>query len=82
MQDQSYQGYTNYETFLVVLEIGNNQRHLSTTRSHDNQDDFQEWVESVVLPIDNTNPMQTDLINAALSRVNWQEAFEHLKKVD
>ena len=77
-----HQGFSNYETFLVVLEIENNQQYLTTTRGHNNQDDFREWVESVVLPTDNTNPIQTDLINAALSRVNWQEAFLHLNKVD
>jgi CRISPR/Cas system Type II protein with McrA/HNH and RuvC-like nuclease domain len=76
-----YQGFSNYETFLVVLEIENDQQYLVTTRNHNNQDDFQEWVEeSVVLPTDNTNPIRTDLINAALSRVNWQEAFLHLIK--
>ncbi len=77
-----YQGFTNYETFLVVLEIENNQQYLATARSHNDQDDFREWVESVVLPTDNTNPIQTDLINAALCRVNWQEVFVHLNKVD
>jgi hypothetical protein len=77
-----HQGFTNYETFLVVLEIENNQQYLATARSHKNQDGLHEYVESIVLPTDNTNPIQTDLINAALCRVNWQEAFTHLNKVD
>lgn len=76
MQDQSHQGFTNYETFLVVLEIENNQQQLQTTRSLSSMDEFRDYVETIVLPTD--NPIQTDLINAALSRVNWQEAFQHL----
>ena len=77
MQDQ-HQGFTNYETFLVVLEIENNQQQLQTARSFSSMDEFRDYVETIVLPTDSKNPIQTDLINAALSRVNWQEAFQHL----
>ncbi len=80
--DELYQGFSNYETFLVVLEIENNQQYLATARSHNDQDDFRGYIESVVLTTDDTNPIQTDLINAALCRVNWREAFLHLNKVD
>ena len=82
MQDQSHQGFTNYETFLVVLEIENNQQQLQTTRSLSSMDEFRDYVETIVLPTGNKNPIQTDLINAALSRVNWQETFQHLTHVD
>jgi len=77
MQDR-HQGFTNYETFLVVLEIENDQQQLQTTRCFSSMDEFRDYVETIVIPTDNTNPIQTDLINAALSHVNWQEAFQHL----
>jgi hypothetical protein len=79
-----YNGWTNYETWCVNLWLTNDQESYEATRelvqrSHNPYEAAQalrDWVED-------TNPLQdqatvfTDLLNAALSEVNWHEIATH-----
>jgi hypothetical protein len=85
-----YEGWTNYETWLVPLWIDNDcgtyQQRLALvqevqkTQPEDRQarelaDRLKEWIEE-------ENPcsessLHRDLLGAALSEVNWLEIAEH-----
>jgi hypothetical protein len=82
----SYNGWTNYETWAVKLWLDNEQSsyydmtsHAAEgyeTRAEPNVYDFASWLEEYVreymLP-DDINGLASDLLNAAMSEVDWQE---------
>jgi len=89
MCEQEHNGWTNYETWLVVCWIDNEQKFIEVLKKIVNKkvefevhrdDELKEVIEEYVM---GTNPKATlrmDLINSALSRVNWKEMVEHYKE--
>jgi len=88
-EDRTYNGWTNYETWLINLHIGNDQsseyeaRQL-TRRSKDRADladALKDWLEEILIP-DNYDQtfaklLTVDMINGFLCDVNWREIANH-----
>ena len=85
-----YNGWTNYETWLVGLWYSDsyNEYFLEQFREgdllqHVNADEIRDYVESA-LDADTHAPengLMTDLVNNAMSQVNWRELAEHVEEL-
>jgi hypothetical protein len=76
--DNTYQGWTNYETWAVALWIDNdeglhNEYYGSGITASDLKREFQEGVP------DDIGGLWIDLIQGSLDSVNWEEIAEHLE---
>ena len=79
MADESYQGWTNYETWAVGLRIMNYEpmyRYLkllarSLQLGIDKDKALREWVEGMNPLTDGS--MFSDLLQRAIGQVNWTE---------
>jgi hypothetical protein len=77
--DRGYQGWTNYETWLVALWLQNDEALYESAMDAlriDHEDDrpdvqLKDFVEE--LAQEGIEGFQLDLINAALAEVNWSE---------
>lgn len=88
MKEEGYNGYTNYETWLVMLWIDNEQSSheywLDMAKSIDDsvqlaramQDHFEECRENVLN--EHVSLFFSDMLNAAFSHVNWMELSEYI----
>ena len=83
MTDETYNGWTNYATWRVNLEMfdGVDPRDIST-RFHPDEaynlgHDLKEWAEQL---LSDTSPqgLALDYALAFLGEVNWHEIAEHL----
>lgn len=81
MSDKSYNGWTNYETWVVNLWLANDEGlYIEATDRATNADgdvydlaqDFKSWVCDDLAP-DLGASFAADLLNAALSEVDWNE---------
>jgi len=91
MEKKQYNGWTNYATWLVALHIDNDEALQNYALELVGQDDcewgvatasseLKNWFEELVDEIANfipNNALVSDLINATLSDVNWQEIAKH-----
>ena len=86
MADTKYNGYTNYETWAVCLWIDNDEYMQGVARSmvrHKDLEDgsaaqaIKEWFEEMKPELGAS--LWSDLLNAAMSEVNWQEVAEQYK---
>ncbi len=84
-----YNGYTNYETWLVGLWYSDsyNEYFLVQVREgellqHVNADQLRDYVVEGFMD-DQTpeNGLVTDLVNNAMSQVNWRELAEHVEEL-
>lgn len=88
-QDEKHNGWTNRETWLVNLWLTNEQGLYEEARAACNRDGemLQEAAQSLEDFVDDLLSDQhdgrsgflTDLINAALARVNWAEIAESFR---
>jgi hypothetical protein len=84
-RDTSYNGWTNYETWVVKLWIDNEQydqeRWLEAAKTAESTgtlaDQMQEEYEDAT---PETVGVWSDLLSAALGEVNWFEIAEHLQE--
>lgn len=79
----SYNGWTNYETWLVAVWLDNEEPSYHAVREavrdsgpRNAAKAIRELVEELVLPPGNGG-LAHDLITGALSEVNWSEIAEH-----
>ena len=88
MRREEYNGYTNYETWLVNLWLNNDEatynqlRELvvTTSTAYELGKALQEWIqESIPEAVDG---MFMDLINAGLSEVDWMEIAEAAREAE
>lgn len=77
--DKSYNGWTNYETWLVNLWLTNEEVSDATLREivkhgqdYEAADALKAWVKDEYLP-DLGAGLASDLVGAALSEVDWLE---------
>lgn len=87
--DTTYEGWTNRETWCVVLWIRNDEPRYDEARSmvpglvemieregiNNAADYVQDWVEGWTLGDDPGATLATDLITGALARVDWREVI-------
>ena len=80
--DQTHNGWTNRETWLVHLWLSNDAGAYASCReiARESASDagagsriWEEWVDAAIESAGPSNGMVCDLINAALARVNWPE---------
>ena len=82
VEQNKYNGWTNYETWLVNLWLNNEEeserelRHIS--RMSKSAEKLREWVQDMVC--EDGGSLKGDLINTALNAVNWQEIVETVEK--
>ena len=82
---ETYNGYTNYETFLVSINTDGIELEMvfgeeeNVENTYDNAEIFKAFVEEHVFEnSEDMNPLALDLLNAAFSKVNWKELLEEL----
>ena len=85
MSDESYNGYTNYETWAVKLWIDNDEASYNYWMERARELDETELRDTLQNELEERNPVQTvsvytDLMRAALQRVNYQEIARLLKE--
>lgn len=73
--DNKYNGWTNYATWRVNLEILNGYEHTSTD-TYDLSQELKEYVENYLDLSD--DGITKDYAMAFISDVNWYEIAEHL----
>ena len=70
-----YNGWTNYETWLVNLEMGlTDNFHIFESRNLD--DLIVELKDYAEIAIDSENTLATNFANIILSKVDWREIAE------
>lgn len=84
MSDKKYNGWANYETWLVNLHLTNDQytseRIEEITKNSKSVYDLHESLKDFceeLLVFDGNNLFLADMLNAALSEVDWRELSEH-----
>ena len=94
MSDKTYNGWKNYETWLIALWIDNEQRLQEEARmiaryaARKNlgddtlpalADGLKQWVEDWhdVYAVSEKGGFVSDLLNAAMSEIDWYELAEH-----
>ena len=81
MTDTKYNGWTNYATWRVNLEIFDGLEIEEYFPSKPELYDLADWAEEYVeelMEIDAKPGLALDYARAFLSDVNWQEIAEHL----
>ena len=70
-----YNGWTNYETWLVNLEMGlTDDSHAFESRNLDDLiADLKEYAETA---LESDNTLATNFANTILSKVDWREIAE------
>ena len=83
---EKYNGYANFETWCVMLWIDNSQAvynyFINIARekeTHETMDILKEYFEENS-PLINEASLYADLLNGALSVVNWHEIATLLKE--
>ena len=83
MSDTQYNGWTNYETWRVNLEIFDGMSASDLTGKHVNsasevKDACTEYAESIVFDCTKEGSLMEDYARAFLADVNWWEIANHL----
>jgi hypothetical protein len=85
--DERYNGWTNYETWCVALWLDNDEYLQNEAyrivadcgNTYEAEQAFKEMIDDMN-PLVETATMFTDLLNAAISNVNWYEIIEHYEE--
>jgi len=77
----TYNGWTNKETWLVNLHYGDAITEQVEEQGHMEANEMQEWVEYVALECEAMSCLPSgllmDFINTCFSEVNWDELASH-----
>jgi hypothetical protein len=82
--EKGYNGWKNYETWVVALWIDNDQCTYNESRElisnceevYEAADILKEWFEDMN-PLNDQSSVWNDLLSAALSEVDWYEIAEN-----
>jgi hypothetical protein len=66
-------GWSNDATWLVALALGNDEELYESVRRAKDPVDIKDMVEALL--DESSNYLTTDLVNCALSQVNWSEIW-------
>ena len=88
MNNEKYNGWTNYETWVINIWVDNDEEIYLTMRDIINSYDWtgktyelskvlQEWYDKKVEKLGLENGVMHDLLTGALSAVNWYELADH-----
>ena len=88
MNNEKYNGWTNYETWVINIWVDNDEEIYLTIRDIINSYDWtgktyelskvlQEWYDKKVEKLGLENGVMHDLLTGALSAVNWYELADH-----
>ena len=88
MNNEKYNGWTNYETWVINICVDNDEEIYLTMRDIINSYDWtgktyelskvlQEWYDKKVEKLGLENGVMHDLLTGALSAVNWYELADH-----
>lgn len=89
---KEYNGWTNYETWLMALWIGNEEclqdtaNEMAEQSRHEDTyilaDQLKCWIESFeeIEEIQNKGGFVSDLLGAAMSEIDWFEIAEHYRE--
>lgn len=87
MDDKTYNGWANYETWVTALWMENEQNDYQATRELASEyksqevyllaDALKEYVNENMINTDRAG-LAADLVNAALSEVDWMEIAQNL----
>ncbi len=88
MTDETYEGWTNRETWYVSLWLNNEEplydaaREIAARgeRSFDAAETLRQYVEELVLGDEPPANLATDLLTYALARVNYREIVESFRE--
>ena len=84
----SYQGWKNYETWCIALWLDNEQgsqevaysiARMPNKSDYDKAQDLKDYVEEFNPLNDTPASMFHDLLNGALSEIDWKEVLEHFQ---
>ena len=79
MNDTKYNGWTNYETWKVNLEIFDGVKAKDIWSREKCQPEWvQDYVEEIVT--EGVTGFALSCVNSVLSKVNWHEIAEHLNE--
>lgn len=86
-EKKTYNGWTNYETWVVKLWLDNEQSSYNFWREETKKSSVYDLSKTLqrLHEVDcettfDTISFKNDLLNGALSEVNWREIAEHLKE--
>lgn len=78
----SYNGWTNYETWRVNLELFDNMElsaHQDKLDAYSLSLELQDYVQEMIDENACSNSIVTDYAHAFVANVNWLEISKHLK---
>lgn len=85
---EKYNGWENYETWAVALWIDNeetSQLYVGGELARDHKGDVNGFAEAIKNYIEENAPktegLYADLLNAAISEVDWLEIAQHFAEV-
>lgn len=77
----TYNGWTNKETWLVILHYGHAVTEQVEEQGFMDANEIREWVECVAFECEAMNCVPSgllmDFINTCFGEVNWDELEEH-----
>ena len=78
MTNEKYNGWTNYETWKVNLELLDGMTANELFGGKCSGDDVEGWVWEILGDVD--NGFARSCVQATLAVVNWNEIAEHLNE--
>ena len=73
--NETYNGWTNYETWQCALWLGNDEYLYSLAQEASDEDELKDLVETH-LSGDSSASLLTDIVGAWVERVDFREIFE------
>jgi hypothetical protein len=86
---KTYNGWTNYETWLITMHLDNDEYNQDQVRRitrrasdvYDLENDLKDWVDAIIQPEEPDHSPQgllrADLIGSALAEVCWREIADY-----
>lgn len=80
MTDNTYNGWTNWETWMVNLWMTNDVGTYEAAREQPTASRLRDWWDE--LATDELEGFVADCVNGVLSEVDWQEIYDGLHEGD